>query len=58
MEKLKKPGGFFKEDLKNLQKIDPEYATNLILILEKQNLQKKTVDAIQEKIVKNSPSNK
>ena len=54
MEKLKKPGEFFKEDLKNLQKIDPEYATNLILLLEKQDLQKKTVNAIQEKIAKNS----
>ena len=54
MEKLKISGEISKIDFKNLQKIDPTYAKNLSLALEKQDLQQKTVHMIQQKIVNNN----
>ena len=53
MEKLKTFGKISQEDFEKLQKIDPEYARNLNLILEKQDLQQKTLIMIQNKIAKN-----
>ena len=54
MEKLKTFGKLSREDLVKLQKVDPEYAKNLNLILEKQDLQQKTLNMIQTKIAKNN----
>ena len=54
MEKLKISREISKIDLKNLQKLDPGYAKNLSLALEKQDLQQKTVNMIQQKIANNN----
>ena len=50
MEKLKTFGKLSREDFEKLQKIDPEYAKNLKVILEKKDLQQKALNIIQMKI--------
>ena len=54
MEKLKTFGKLSREDFEKLQKIDPEYAKNLKVILEKKDLQQKALNIIQMKIAENN----